>query len=347
MSGMSVDPPQKKNIGFFVRHFTERGTEVAIYDYAKYNEEILGNKSYIICFTEEGQRNIGFPPERYSYEKFKQRFQVIEIPSLPDMADVINKYNLTYFYTLTNGQGDDIYEFNNRDIWGTSISIKHCVFYTGYPQGDFYISISNELNKKFGTDIPVIPHIVDLPKTSETMRAELQIPEDAIVYGRHGGLQEFNIEYVHEAIRQYIDSDDNKNVYFLFLNTAKFYDHSRDHSRDHPRIIHLDMNLDLHYKAKFINTCNAMIHAKNQGETFGLSVAEFAIHNKPIITCECGDLEHLYYLGEKAIVYKSKEELLDIFSNIREILGSRTDWTAYTECSPENVMSLFQQYIFR
>jgi hypothetical protein len=33
-----------KNIAFFVRYFTERGTEVAIYDYAKYNEEILHNK---------------------------------------------------------------------------------------------------------------------------------------------------------------------------------------------------------------------------------------------------------------------------------------------------------------
>jgi hypothetical protein len=29
------------NIAFFIRQFTERGTEVAIYDYAKYNEEIL------------------------------------------------------------------------------------------------------------------------------------------------------------------------------------------------------------------------------------------------------------------------------------------------------------------
>ncbi len=27
------------NVTFFVRHFSERGTEVAIYDYAKYNEE--------------------------------------------------------------------------------------------------------------------------------------------------------------------------------------------------------------------------------------------------------------------------------------------------------------------
>ena len=58
------------NIAFFVRHFTERGTEVAIYDYAKYNEEILNNKSYIICFTPETQKKINFPPERYSYDKF-------------------------------------------------------------------------------------------------------------------------------------------------------------------------------------------------------------------------------------------------------------------------------------
>lgn len=52
---------QNMNIGFFVRHFTDRGTEVAIYDYAKYNEEILNNKSYIICFTQETQKNINFP----------------------------------------------------------------------------------------------------------------------------------------------------------------------------------------------------------------------------------------------------------------------------------------------
>ena len=32
------------NFIFFIRHFTESGTEVAIYDYAHYNEEILKNK---------------------------------------------------------------------------------------------------------------------------------------------------------------------------------------------------------------------------------------------------------------------------------------------------------------
>ena len=45
-------------VGFFVRQFT--GTEVATNDYAKYNEEILGNISYIICFTEKKQKELNW-----------------------------------------------------------------------------------------------------------------------------------------------------------------------------------------------------------------------------------------------------------------------------------------------
>ena len=77
------------NIGFFIRHFTERGTEVTIYDYANYNEKMFNNKSFIICFTQEAQNKIKFPMMRYSYEKFKSRFEIIEINSIDDMKDVI------------------------------------------------------------------------------------------------------------------------------------------------------------------------------------------------------------------------------------------------------------------
>ena len=58
----------KMNVGFFVRHFTERGTEIAIYDYAHYNETILNNKSIIICFTERKMRELKFPTMRHSFE---------------------------------------------------------------------------------------------------------------------------------------------------------------------------------------------------------------------------------------------------------------------------------------
>jgi hypothetical protein len=324
------------NIGFFIRHFFERGTEVAIYDYANYNEEILNNKSYIICFTQEAQKKINFPTDRYSYDKFDKRFHIIEIDDINDMSSIIKKYNLSFFHTLTYGGANDIYQFNNKNIWGNCKTIKHCVFETNYCESDFYIGIGESLNIKYNTKYPIIPHIVDLPISNENLRDELKIPKDAIVFGRYGGVDEFNIYTAYNAIQEYINLD--KNCYFLFMNTKKFYEHSR--------IIYLNKNLDLNYKVKFINTCDAMIHARLSGETFGLSIAEFSIKNKPIITCNCGDLEHIKILGDKAIIYNSSEELINIFKNIKSIKDSRTDWNAYKLYSPEYIMNLFKKYIF-
>lgn len=323
------------NIAFFVRHFTERGTEVAIYDYAKYNEELLNNKSYIICFTKEAQQKISFPLERYSYDKFNSRFKIIEINDISEMSNIINIYNLSFFYTQTHG-GMDIYQFNNKNIWNNCKTIKHCVFNTTYPESNYYISISEMLNIKYNTTIPVVPYIVSLPNIDNNLRSELQIPNDAIVFGRHGSMDTFNIEFVHSAIKKYVNN--NTNCYFLFLNTNKFY--------EHPRIIYLDRNIDLNYKVKFINTCDVMIHARSDGETFGLAVAEFSKKNKPIITCYCGDLEHIKILGNKAIIYRNEAQLLNIFENIKSIIMSQNDWNAYELYSPTYVMSLFQKYIF-
>jgi hypothetical protein len=320
------------NIGFFVRHFTERGTEVAIYDYAKYNEELLNNKSYILCFSKVAKENIGG-----SYNKFKERFTIIEIENIFCMLNIIKQYNLNFFYTLTYGGCNDIYQFNNKTIWNNCKTIKHCVFETTYPEADFYISISNILNKKYNTTIPVIPHIISLPDYSGNLRNKLNIPENAIVIGRYGGFNEFDISFVHEAIIEILSK--NLNIYFMFMNTNKFY--------EHPRIIYIDKTCNLEYKVSFINTCDAMIHARLGGETFGLSIAEFSSKNKPIITCPCGDIEHISILRELAIQYRSKDDLLNIFNNINSIIKSRNDWNAYKLYTPENIMVLFKDNIFR
>jgi hypothetical protein len=326
------------NCAFFVRHFTERGTEVAIYDYAKYNEDILHNKSYIICFNEKKQREIGFPIERFSYDKFKNRFEIIEICDIGEMDYIIQQYNLYFFYTLTHGGKNDIYFFENKSLWGKCKTIKHCVFSTSFPESDFYISISEFLNETNNTNFPVIPHIVDLPDCNDNLRDLLQIPQNAIVVGRYGGFTEFNIYITHQTIIDFLNLPTSSNVWFLFMNTYEFY--------KHPRIIYLDKTVDLIYKTKFINTCDAMIHARIEGETFGLSIAEFSSKNKPIITCPSGDLEHVKILGDKALLYRSKNELLNIFNTIETIIKNKDDWNAYRKYTPENVMRLFNKLVF-
>jgi glycosyltransferase involved in cell wall biosynthesis len=182
----------------------------------------------------------------------------------------------------------------------------------------------------------VIPHIVSLPDCDDNLRETLNIPKDVIVFGRYGGKDEFNIPDTKQAIQDYLYYDSS--MYFLFMNTVPFY--------DHPNIIYVKGNLDPIYKVSFINTCDAMIHSREMGETFGLSIAEFSSKNKPVITCPCGDLEHIRILGDRAILYHNKDELFDIFCNIRQIIGMRNDWNAYSKYTPSEVMSLFREYIF-
>ena len=52
-------------VAFFTKQFSERGTEKTTYDYADFNETILGNKSFIIAFSE-------LAIEKYGFEKTKK-----------------------------------------------------------------------------------------------------------------------------------------------------------------------------------------------------------------------------------------------------------------------------------
>ena len=66
----------KKIIGFFVNQFSERGTEIAIFNYALYNQTILNNISIII-----------YPKSSHIIlenvkKKFEDKFKVIEIDDL-------------------------------------------------------------------------------------------------------------------------------------------------------------------------------------------------------------------------------------------------------------------------
>jgi len=209
------------------------------------------------------------------------------------------------------------------------------VFDTRFFENDYTISISNHLNEKFNTNLAVIPHMVSIPITNDNLREYLNIPNDVIVFGRYGGYDEFNISETHKAICEILKTH---NYYFIFMNTRIFY--------EHPNIKYLDITTDLEYKSKFINTCDCMIHGRQMGETFGLSIAEFSTLNKPVITIGCGDIEHIKILKEKAIIYNSFDELYNIFINIKNIINSRNNWNAYEDYTPDKIMSLFNSIIF-
>jgi glycosyltransferase involved in cell wall biosynthesis len=311
-----------KKIAFHSNQLGIRGTEVAMYQYAKYNEEILGNKSVIVSFPNRDHGAI---------EKFRERFEVV-LMEWWEYETYLTQNNFDYLYLIKMGTNDGY-------CLQTVPCLIHAVFRFNDPHGHKYFYVSDWLAKDQGYDPETysLPHICEkLPEAEYNFREKHNIPENARVFGCYGGSTEFNIESTKQAICKVVEEHDD--IYFIFMNIQEF--------ADHPQIKFYPGNYDLKEKSAFVNACDAMIHARRGGETFGLAVSEFALSNKPVITYELsGERSHLDILGERAILYKGYEDLLDIFVNF-PLYIKYTDYDLpYKQFSPELIMKKFEKLL--
>jgi hypothetical protein len=311
-----------KKIAFHSNQLGIRGTEVAMYQYAKYNEEILGNKSVIVSFPNRDHGAI---------EKFRECFEVV-LMEWWEYETYLTQNNFDYLYLIKMGKNDGY-------CLQTVPCLIHAVFRFNDPHGHKYFYVSDWLAKDQGYDPETysLPHICEkLPEAEYNFREKHNIPENARVFGCYGGSTEFNIESTKQAIRKAVEEHDD--IYFIFMNIQEF--------ADHPQIKFYPGNYDLKEKSAFVNACDAMIHARRGGETFGLAVSEFALSNKPVITYELsGERSHLDILGERAILYKGYEDLLDIFVNF-PLYIKYTDYDLpYKQFSPELIMKKFEKLL--
>jgi hypothetical protein len=311
-----------KKIAFHSNQLGIRGTEVAMYQYAKYNEEILGNKSVIVSFPNRDHGAI---------EKFRDRFEVV-LMEWWEYETYLTQNNFDYLYLIKMGTNDGY-------CLRTIPCLIHAVFRFNDPHGHKYFYVSDWLAKDQGYDPETysLPHICEkLPEAEYNFREKHNIPENARVFGCYGGSTEFNIESTKSVIRKVVEEHDD--IYFIFMNIQEF--------AEHPQIKFYPGNYDLKEKSAFVDACDAMIHARRGGETFGLAVSEFALSNKPVITYELsGERSHLDILGERAILYKGYEDLLDIFVNF-PLYIKYTDYDLpYKQFSPELIMKKFEKLL--
>ena len=320
-------------IGFHSNQLCERGTEVALFDYAFYNQTLYGNTS-IIFYNKNNPGN-----NARVIARFESHFKCYAYTDFAEIDNILMSEGADHFYSI--GQGTDI------KLVSACPNCVHDVFQM-QPRGERYATVSKHLSLSFNRpDVPFVPHIVHFrSECSDNLREMLGIPDDAFVFGRYGGFNQFDIPYVHDAICEFIqmNANANANMYFIFANTRAFCEPG------HPQIVHLDTLYDETDKLKFINTCDAMLHARSDGETFGLSIAEFSIKNKPVITTHSGipnSDAHIDMLGERAVIYRNKTELMAIFQNMKQIAASRNDWNAYADYTPETVMRQFMNVFIR
>jgi glycosyltransferase involved in cell wall biosynthesis len=183
-----------------------------------------------------------------------------------------------------------------------------------------------------GGEIPFVPHIVQLPDTTENYRSAFKIRDDQIVIGRIGGYFTFDIPFVKEYIKRLVT--DNDAFIFLFAGTEPFI--------SHPNVRFINEFHNPLKKAKFINTCDAMLHARDRGESFGLSIAEFLSLNKPVLAWNGGhDLNHLDMLKDSGLLYNDANDLNYLLHNLPDF---KEDWTKRVEqYKPIPVMNKFKE----
>jgi len=297
-------------VGFLAQQIDNRGTGNALFDYAYYNEKILGNKSYIYTFR-DGDHNAA------AVDRFTRYFPIVVNPSpLTDAVDVM--------YHIKSG------EDNGLRFPRTRYAV-HAVFNARQKHGDAYAAVSRWLGGRDG--VPWVPHIVSLPPHRSNLRDKLGIPYDAVVFGRHGGYDTFDIPWVWSSIQRVVERYPNK--YFIFMNTKK------PEYIDHKNIIFLPETVAEVEKRRFINTCDAMLHARLRGETFGLAVGEFGICGKPIFTYELSQerahIEELEAFGHDTYFYKTEDMLYDLL-----VLFEPHEVFSYTSYYPDKVMEKFK-----
>lgn len=333
-------------IGFCLPKFTLRGADYVLWALAYFSDgNALSHESYIFVYDdviEEYSKDIHEPDNREEamrrFDYFKEKGQMV-FTSKSGLETSMTMRGIEVCYMYLAG-----FE-NERDFIPKEIPcITHCIFSGMVQLGAVHTIISNSVPHIPESHTRVLPNMLVVMNHNENLRTTLNIPEDAVVFGRYGALHTFSIPWVKETVVAF--AKEHPNVWFLFMNTQPFSD-----MKEIPNIVYIRGSSDLGLKRAFINTCDVMLHARIDGETFGCAVGEFAICGKPILTSPCLHRAfgypadgHLDILGERAVVYTNQTVLkawLDAFA--KKEVNVNMENNGYLEFVPDKVIPIFEK----
>ena len=311
-------------VAFHSNTMSLRGSENVLWDYANFNETVLGNQS-VICHPSELES-----AENPTFARWKARFPLLPYRTRNELSRRLKEKDVEVLYQIKPGP------FDGFVIPGVKNCI-HSMFLSDEFHGDCFAYVSRWASQVMtGRGDSFIPHFVPKLASTENLRKKLGIPIEAKVFGRHGASDTFNIPFVRRATEEH--ARNRPADHFVFLNTEPIC-----RTEKLKNVHYLAPTIDPEEKAQFLATCDAMLHARWHGETFGLAVGEFAALGKPVITF-AGSREraHLEMLGNQALLYRHGGELIDILRKFHPHKTQGTDYEIFAD--PKVVMEQFQKH---
>jgi glycosyltransferase involved in cell wall biosynthesis len=302
-----------------------RGSTAAIYDYATFLEK---SSKDIKCYIAHDKNNS--TNDTRIIKNFQEKFDVLSYDIFNEVDPFIRENKIDYFYIIKAGGQDG-------KISAEVPNLIHAVFPVGKEDihGDKYAFVSewlaDDFKERTTIEKPFIPHMINLPKVEEDLRARLNIDKDQIVIGRFGGMDSFDIQFVYDAVVGLVQQ--RKDITFLFCNTYPFF--------SHPNIIFTNSFATQTDKVKFINTCDALLHARHRGETFGLTILEYMSRGKPIFTYGLSpEKNHYSLLANQGIIYNDREQVVTSIINFKK---HNVKYTKLSDFTPDKVIKKFKR----
>ena len=310
-------------VAFHSNTMSLRGSENALWDYANFNETVLGNQS-VICHPSELES-----AENPTFAKWKARFPLLPYRTRNELSRRLKEKDVEVLYQIKPGP------FDGFVIPGVKNCI-HSMFLSDEFHGDSFAYVSRWASRVMtGRESSFIPHFVPKLVSDRNLRGKLGIPIGAKVFGRHGAFDTFNIPFARRALEEH--ARNRPADHFVFLNTQPIRG-----TEKLKNVHYLAPTIDPEEKAQFLATCDAMVHARWHGETFGLAVGEFATLGKPVITFgESRERAHLEMLGSTGLLYRNRMELRRILEDFQPHQAPGTEYDQHAD--PRLVMQVFHQ----
>jgi glycosyltransferase involved in cell wall biosynthesis len=144
-----------------------------------------------------------------------------------------------------------------------------------------------------------VPFGVDMPLPDDSLRSEWGISEEARICIRLGGETTFDIPWVQNVIIDLLEND--LNFYFIGYNTNKFINHKR--------ALFFPAINSKQEKANALHSSDIFLHARKQGESFGMAILEAMQVKVPVIAWKGGwDKNHTKILSNESL-YKNENDL--------------------------------------
>ena len=250
------------------------------------------------------------------FEEILGKENLISYASVPEFYEIIKEIKPFIMHRQTSGQPEmpfvppiveQVKHVISTSIFGhvdESISLSRVIYISNHMQHCAGV---------FGSTIRLIGIPVEAPATKENLREELNIPQDAFVFGRLG--RDDNDIYDPVNLIGFSEVEDD-NTYFVALAPSDFL---KDKATELgiTNIRYVDKTVDDVRISKFYNTLNVLAHSRKDGECNPGNIWEGFAHGKPVVSHYGIPYNgHIQEIGNCGFVVGRRDNFHNVWQNL-------------------------------